>query len=111
MMDFAPTPAYLPVTVTLSIPSRSIRFERIQLSTTDNLGDVKNIVTRLLSESKNPMTSEFTAGNIMVIRRPFTDPNDTTDEIIIMDANRPIVQYKIEQGSEIALKGDIELER
>ena len=112
MLDFAPTPAYLPVTVSLTIPSRNVRFDRVQLSTTDNVGDVKRILLRLLQESQNPMASEFTAANVFAIRKPYLSPEAAeAQEVLISDENRPVVQYKLEQGSELALKGEVQLER
>ena len=34
-----------------------------------------------------------------------------SDEILIGDQNRPIVQYKVDPGSTLVLKGDVTLER
>merc|ERR1712000_723747 len=85
---------------------------KVPISRTDSLLDVKGIIQRKLAEEGNPI-NEWGKSNMCTIRSPFSaeDPNgDNFDEIIILDENRPIVQYNVQPGSEIVITGALKLE-
>ena len=55
---------------------------------------------------KGNVLSEFAKENVFTIKRPL-DGSDASTETALTDETKTITQYKIEQGSLIALKGDV----
>jgi len=130
LQENLPLPSFLPVTVHIRIESKNIRFENIIVKPTDCIRDLKEILVAKLEESKNPMTVPFSPNNIFVLLRPFDNivddkfkgkekvsgddmeldnSNLNPDAIVLMDETKPIMQFKVQPGSEFLLKGEIHL--
>jgi len=108
-----PAPSFLPVTVTLSIPSRQMNFKKIIIKPTDSAADLKAMLEKKFAETGNPLFS-YSQSNIFVLKRNLAseDGKDeegihSQDEMVIGDEQRPLLQYKIQQGDLIILKGEL----
>eukprot|EP01094_Clydonella_sp_ATCC50884_P026365 TRINITY_DN71_c0_g1_i4.p1 TRINITY_DN71_c0_g1~~TRINITY_DN71_c0_g1_i4.p1 ORF type:complete len:295 (+),score=112.72 TRINITY_DN71_c0_g1_i4:234-1118(+) len=115
MQEFAPAPAYLPATVSVLIESKGRRLEGVRLSTTASLEDLRQIIREMLAASGDPISSDFSPSNVFLLRRPFAvgkagADGSHPDDILIGDEHRPIVQYKVDPGSVLVLRGDVQLE-
>eukprot|EP01098_Paradermamoeba_levis_P011363 TRINITY_DN4857_c0_g1_i1.p1 TRINITY_DN4857_c0_g1~~TRINITY_DN4857_c0_g1_i1.p1 ORF type:complete len:456 (-),score=142.46 TRINITY_DN4857_c0_g1_i1:84-1319(-) len=106
LKELAPVPSYLPVTVSVSIVSKGLKFDGVQISTTDTAVELKEILKAKLQESGNPLLSPFSASNLFVLKRKF---EEKAEDIVLFDENRPLVQYKIDPGDLIYLKGEVQL--
>jgi len=106
MIEFAPSPALLPVPVSIIIPSKDIRFNKIILNSNDTVKDLREVLKERLASIGNPLAG-YSPSNIFVLIRRTSD--DKPGEEIVLMEDRPIVQYKVEPGSDIALKGDVQL--
>jgi len=102
LQEIMPAPSFLPVSVSLSIPSKNIVFKKIVLKTTDSGTDLKVLIEKQMKEKGNPIVS-FSPSNIFVIKLL------SAKEVPVIDENRPLIQYQVDHGSEIILKGDLQL--
>ncbi|KAL6053334.1 RING-type domain-containing protein, variant 4 [Balamuthia mandrillaris] len=132
MKEHMPAPRFLPVTVSLVVPHKRVRFDNVVLKPTDALVDVKLLLVERLQQSGNPLTS-FSPSARFVLRKPFlvggaaageregqsstssggsssSESGVSHEEVPITDEMLPILQYGVEPGSEIVLVGDVLLE-
>jgi len=125
LQDNLPQPSFLPVTVSIRVESKSIRFDNITVKPTDCIRDLKEILVAKFEELKNPITAPFSPNNIFVLLRPFDKGlhkgkedamdidaaygNLNPDVVVLMDETKPIMQFKVQPGSEFVLKGEIHL--
>jgi hypothetical protein len=62
-----PSPSFLPVTVTLSVPSKTISFKKFIIKPTDSITEVKLFLETKMKETGNPIL-QFTPDNYFVIQ-------------------------------------------
>jgi hypothetical protein len=106
LSESVPVPSFLPVEVSVVLPSHSIRVEKVTLKPTDGVREVRRILEQRLRDLGNPLTS-FSSSAYFVLSSPL----EGGEQIILDDQDKPITQYKaITPGSEIILKGDFLLE-
>jgi len=89
--------------VNLSIPSRGIRMERIQLRPTDAPNDLSNLLDERLRVMGKPLAS-VSPDAYFVLRTPLGE------EIVLKDRSRPLLQYEAPPGCEIELRGQVKLQ-
>jgi len=104
MKDFAPAPQLLPVTVTVVVPKKKYRM-KLTIKPTDNARDVKAALQLDMANTGDQITA-FSNDNFFTIFRPLGSKGEET---AVYDENRPLIQYKIEPGSELILQGDLKL--
>jgi len=100
MQSFAPAPEYLPVTLTIQVPSKKIQFPNILIMPTDTLIQVRDQIILKLAKKGDPVVS-YDGVNEMVLINP-----SNGKEIIIDKQNIPIVQYRPEPGATLVLQGN-----
>jgi len=76
------------------------------LNSTDTVKELREILKEKLSSIGNPLVN-YTPSNIFVLVRLTSDAKPG-EEIVLME-DRPIVQFKVDPGSDIALKGEVHL--
>lgn len=100
MQNFAPAPEYLPVTLTVQVPSKSIQFPNIMISPTDTMVQVREQIIQKLAKKGDPVVSHEGVDQMVLI-------NPSTGlEILIDKDNVPIVQYRPEPGATLVVKGN-----
>eukprot|EP01102_Stenamoeba_stenopodia_P003132 TRINITY_DN13067_c0_g1_i1.p1 TRINITY_DN13067_c0_g1~~TRINITY_DN13067_c0_g1_i1.p1 ORF type:complete len:398 (-),score=71.93 TRINITY_DN13067_c0_g1_i1:48-1241(-) len=106
MQSLAPIePWNLPVSITLTVPTRDIIIENMTIQPSDTVKDLRELLKKKLAE-RGHILSEFARENVFTIRRPF-DGSETSTETTLSDETKTVTQYKIEPGSLIILKGDV----
>lgn len=98
-----PEPRFLPVTINIRLETKNITLERVVIQPTDTLEDLRRRVTEKLENIGNPLENNtFSQTNVFVLL-------EGNSEIHIREENKPIVQYRILQGSDLLLKGELKL--
>lgn len=100
LKDVAPAPAALPVSVTLSVPSRKMRFDGVVLKPTDLVRDARQKLEEKMTASGAKLVA-WSPANVMVLKRG-------TEEVILNE-DWAISQYRPRPGSELAIMGEIQL--
>jgi len=98
----SPLPSFLPVYVTISIPSKGISLKKVVIKPADNSFDVKRLVEKRLEDIGNPINKALSSKDFFVYRH-----GDKEEEI--NDEYRPLSLYNILQGEELLLMGTIHL--
>ena len=105
LTSIAPAVEYLPTTINILLLSKNIQYKKHLIKTTDTLFDLKNFIENKMKESNNPIVDwkniEF------AIRRSLLD--DESQDEIIQDEYRPLLQYKIDPNTNIIIKGKLQL--
>jgi hypothetical protein len=101
MKNFAPAPEYLPVSLTIQIPSKNVQFPNIMINPTDTAAQVRNKVMEKMEKKGDPIMA-FDDSNVMVIVSA-SDKKET----VIQSLNVPIVQYRPEPGSVLVIQGKL----
>jgi len=101
MNKFAPVPEYLPVTVTVQVPSKNIQFPNIVVYPTDTIVQVRDQIIQKMAKKGDPVIS-YDGANVMVLVN-----SATGSEIVIDKETVPIVQYRPDPGSILVLKGNL----
>jgi len=101
MKNFAPAPEYLPITVTVQVPSKNIQFPNMVISPTDTVVQVREQIIQKMAKKGDPVVT-CEGGNVMVLVN-----NSTGKEIVIEKENVPIVQYRPDPGSILIFKGNL----
>lgn len=70
MKEALPPPSFLPVTVTMLIPSKSLVFKGIRVKPTDSANDLKPILEKKLNDTGNAFVA-LPAKNTFTLRRFF----------------------------------------
>jgi len=102
MSSFAPARSFLPITISIYIPSKDLRFKNITLKNTDSIQDVKELIKQLLAKHGDPLV-EYTKNNIFVLKRPYAENSET----VLNNSQVPILQYDPDPGSELVLVGNL----
>jgi hypothetical protein len=68
MSQTIPAPAFLPVTIDISIPAKDMKLKKIVIKPTDSGADIKSIIEKKLADSGNPLV-QYSKENILVIRK------------------------------------------
>jgi len=117
MEGFMPAREFLPVVVNVVLEGREepLVVRNVTLARTDSVVELRTKVDRRLAEMGNPVHS-WGKDIIFVLRLPFASAEDAggqggfREEVIIIDEQRPIVQYNAIQGSDVVVRGGIVLE-
>jgi len=104
MKTFVPSPQFLPVTLNIHIPSKSVKLQNITISNTDTAADVKNIIRQKMEKLGDPVI-EFEKANVfMLVNGP---PELAGTENKMIDEDVPVVSYHPEPGSSLILQGHL----
>jgi len=105
MKDSSPSPSFLPVTLSVVIPAKDITLASVVIRPTDNVKDLKNMVSDRLQLLGNPLVS-WGKDDVFVIRSPLAGK---AGDIPLIDEYRPILQSHPDPGSQIVLQGSLSL--
>jgi len=100
LKDVAPAPASLPVSVTLSIPSRKIRFEGVVLKATDLVKDARLILEAKMTETGHKLVA-WSPANLLVLKKG--------SEEVLLNEEWAVSHYRPPPGSELAIAGEVQL--
>jgi Zinc finger, C3HC4 type (RING finger) len=126
------TPQFLPVAVSVEVPSQSLKLPRVVLKPTDSAKDVQALIVEKLAAQGNPVV-ELTDDCKWVIREPFAAPggsNNNTDGegaaaggkaeegkddgqrsvVTVTDLHAPLIQCGLVPGATIVLEGNVRCE-
>lgn len=123
LSEVIPSPSFLPVTVTLSIPSRGFRVPKVQLKPVDHMDDIKRRLADALEKSGNPVVSWGDDVRFMITRpleipgapsasgspAPAAAGSAAAAMVVMEDATKAVHQMGILAGSEVALVGTVQL--
>eukprot|EP01114_Cavostelium_apophysatum_P021397 TRINITY_DN7451_c0_g1_i1.p1 TRINITY_DN7451_c0_g1~~TRINITY_DN7451_c0_g1_i1.p1 ORF type:complete len:397 (+),score=74.08 TRINITY_DN7451_c0_g1_i1:84-1274(+) len=107
LQSAVPPPSFLPVTVSILIPSKSMAFHRVVLKPTDTGLDVKAIIEKKINETGDLFTG-FNPSNRLVLRRMLVGQDGKQEEVPIGDERLPLGHLQIQQGDQILVKGNIQ---
>jgi len=102
MKNYAPPPQFLPVTITIQVPSKNIQFPKVILNPTDTAVEIRQTITQKM-EKKGDAVIEFDETNILKL----VNGTQGGEGIIISNDNVPIIQYHPEPGSSLILLGQL----
>lgn len=124
--EHIPPLSVLPVTVTISLLNKSLQFSGISLKPQDSIADIRNMITELMKKKLGENVigfgddvrflsfSPFARRSLYEMFRISTDIIDhgaTSPDILVLPADcRPVLQFGIKPGSEIAVYGVIRCE-
>eukprot|EP01106_Pelomyxa_sp_JSP_P015815 TRINITY_DN561_c0_g1_i1.p1 TRINITY_DN561_c0_g1~~TRINITY_DN561_c0_g1_i1.p1 ORF type:complete len:192 (-),score=32.62 TRINITY_DN561_c0_g1_i1:57-632(-) len=121
MQDFAPSPTFLPVAVTITVPSHNITFPKVTLRATDCVHDVKRLIVALFEKKGDPVVAFPDTCTFHVKRSTGTAlgvdaavaavATAAGEDPILTDPRVAMHQYKVTPGSEIVLRGPLQLKR
>lgn len=109
MGNAMPLPSFLPVTVTVYVPVKDIRFKNVVIKPTDNVKDLKTYLKDQFEKLGNPIRDWNAA--VFTIKNRFDDNNKNKAESTVTDEDRPVLQYGLEPGAEIVISGPLLLKR
>jgi len=100
LKGITPAPKFLSVTVDIILLEKKIKIHAVLIKPTDTIKELKKLLEAKMEKSyKDPIVC-WKPGNIFVIE-------NGQGGIVIQNDDQPIVQYKIDQGSSIIVKGQI----
>jgi len=107
LRDVIPPPNFLPVTISITVPSKGFTLKKHVVKTTDSAADIKAFLLLKFKESNNPIV-EFTADNYFIIKNQFAVApigKQENNDIIVKDEHKPLLQYNLQNGCELQLHG------
>eukprot|EP01112_Ceratiomyxa_fruticulosa_P016545 TRINITY_DN5015_c0_g1_i1.p1 TRINITY_DN5015_c0_g1~~TRINITY_DN5015_c0_g1_i1.p1 ORF type:complete len:433 (-),score=67.71 TRINITY_DN5015_c0_g1_i1:110-1408(-) len=107
MKDAAPSPSFLPVSVTLVVPSRDITIPNVIVKPTDNVQDMRAFLIQRLQALGNPIV-RFSPNNVFVLRSKLGG-GKAENNIMLTDEHKPILQSHPSPGSELVVLGELAL--
>lgn len=110
MSNAMPLPSFLPVTVTVYVPAKDIRFKNVVIKPTDNVKDLKSYLKEQFDKLSNPI-KDWSAAVFTIKNRFEENKNKNKAESTVTDEERPILQYGLEPGAEIVISGPLLLKR
>jgi DNA polymerase II small subunit/DNA polymerase delta subunit B len=105
MSNAMPLPSFLPVTVTIYVPAKDIRFKNVVVKPTDNVKDLKTYLKDQFEKLGNPIRDWNAA--VFTIKNRFDENNKNKAESTVTDEERPVLQYGLEPGAEIVISGPL----
>jgi len=102
MKNFAPPPQFLPVTITVQVPSKNVQFPKVLLNPTDTAVEIRQIISQKMEKKGDPVTG-FDETNLLKL----VNGTQGGDGIVIPNDNVPIIQYHPEPGSSLILLGQL----
>jgi len=102
MKNFAPPPQYLPVSLTIQVPSKNIQFTNIVINPTDTAVEIRDIITQKM-EKKGDAILGWDSTNLLKL----INGAEGGEGKIISDDNIPIIQFQPEPGASLILLGQL----
>lgn len=103
LKERAVEPRLAGLSVNVLVPSRGIRWERIQLRPTDAPNELFNLLEERLKAMGTPML-DLSPDACFVLRTPLGE------EIVLKDRNKPLLQYDAPPGCDVELRGQIKMQ-
>jgi len=110
-----PAPSFLPISVSVHIPSKNIKYQKIVLKPTDSSVDLKATIQKKFLESGQEFV-EWGKNLQILIERVFESDEPKSEMILdlpnfqqikVIDEHRPLTQYKLHQGDRIIFTGEV----
>lgn len=103
LIQIAPSPDNLPVTISLVIASRGIRFNNVIFKANNTLGDIREELERRMKEKGDAITAWAPNCSLMLKR------NTGGDDVILKEENKPLSHWRFPPGAQVHVVGDIQL--
>jgi len=105
MANAAPAPQFLPVTVTITVPSKNLKVPNVHIAPTDTVNEVKGLLRTLMEKRGDPILDFDKDGLFVLVNGQDNISRD--EQVILKDENIPILQYQPEPGASLIFEGNI----
>jgi hypothetical protein len=102
MKEFAPSPSFLPITVSVSIPQKALLLPNITLANSDTVRQLRDLVKEALAKQKMPLAG-WAPSNIFVWKK-----GSGKGEEQVLDESRAIVLQRVDPGAVLEVKGEVQ---
>jgi len=104
MKGYAPPPQFLPIILTIQVPSKSVQFPKVHINPTDTAVEVRQIISQKM-EKKGDCVVQFDPSNVLKL----VNGTDSSEEgVLITDDNIPIIQFHPDPGALLILQGQLQ---